>query len=137
MLFVRTAHLRTSIRYPVCGRHLWIARIAGTISARNLFNLTLGVLWVFPAMGLALVAYGWLFNATPIKAPDAALISVIVAVGIAVFMFGRLFTPVKLTEATEEVVTLSIRNDAYAHEFESLNASVVLPTHPKRRLRRS
>lgn len=122
--------LRTSIRYPVCRHHLWLALIAGMISARNLFNLALGVLWAFPAMAVIFVVFDKLFNGAPIKAPDVMLTnSVIAAIGIAVFMFGKRFTPVKLTVATEEAVTISIRDNTYAHEFENLNASIILPTH--------
>lgn len=132
VLFMRTTHLRTSISYPVCGRHLWLARIAGIISARNLLNLALCVLWAFPAMAVIFVVFDKLFNGVSIEAPDVVLTnSVIVAIGIAVFMFGRRFTPIKLTAATEEAVTIFIRDDTYAHEFENLNARVVLPTHSR------
>jgi hypothetical protein len=128
VLFARTTHLRASVSYPVCRRHLWSSRLAGIISARNLFNLALGVGWGFFAFALVAAVYQSVFESGPLVGPGVLSVYVgIVGAGIALFAFGRRCTPVRLIGATTKSQSLSITNDDYAKDFESLNANLILP----------
>jgi hypothetical protein len=131
VLFVRTTHLRTRVRYPVCAQHLWKARVGGIVSARNLFNLALGVGWAFLLIPVVVALYTWLVDGTAAYDPTTLAVYVcIVLAGIVLFVLGRRWSPVKLNSATEETVTISIANPSFAREFESLNRAAIVAVLP-------
>lgn len=130
VLFIRTTHLRMRLTYPVCRRHAGIARVAGVVSARNLFNLALGVAWAYSALGLVAAAYMWLSSRQPPNEGALFWFGAIFVSGLAAYFLARRFTPVRLNGATQDTTTLSIANDRYADEFMRLNATSVLKEVP-------
>jgi hypothetical protein len=101
------------------------------VSARNLFNLALGVCWAVLAISLVAVLYDWLIHGIPVH--DLAALAIycsIALAGIAVFVLGRRWSPVRLNSATDETITISIANPFYARNFEELNRGAIVAPVP-------
>ena len=80
---------------------------------------------------LVAVLYDWLIHGIPVH--DLAALAIycsIALAGIAVFVLGRRWSPVRLNSATDETITISIANPFYARNFEELNRGAIVAPVP-------
>jgi tetratricopeptide (TPR) repeat protein len=108
--------------YPVCRFHRFISRIGDICSRKTLFNLGIFLITSICVAIAAVWAFNRVVRGIPIEdAETFRLVSGIALLGVAGFLFGRWFTPVRLVAISATSITLAFRNEAYAREFEELN----------------
>lgn len=84
----------------------------------------------YPAIVPITFLYLLLFDKSGmINTPDynfLIIMTLIVLIGIAVFIFSMLWTPVKISSATDKVIKMKINNNDYLMEFKRLNHAVLI-----------
>ena len=119
-------HRIIELRYPVCKRHDRLATLAGIISQRSLGNLAAGFLVfytgliVFGALG-RMIYSGY----RPESFEVLLWCSAFFIGGTAAAIWASRFTPVKITGAKGDTITVKIASASYASEFLGLNGAAV------------
>ena len=120
--FVPIAWHHTSIRYPVCSRHLQFARLIAFLTSRNPLNIAVLTIvggWFFVSI-LFFVALS-LGDGSKNDAEFFLIAAGIPLVMILLYLWARQRVPVRIHDVDEASLTLAIRNADYARLFRQEN----------------
>lgn len=119
-----------SIRYPACSSHRIKIFILSFFTNRRIYNyvitICMSIMLLISLFYLMSVIIDAINNKSVNNPSDALIFFIIAASWFAMFIYAKLFLPVKLIKVDDDAMTIELKKEAYAKEFVALNTATIL-----------